>query len=721
MRLPRPARHAGIARLLRGAALALPLAAMIAPAITAPALAEPPLPLPRPDGFTQISEAERAERTVTLTRRDAFAAARAGDAAALEDPALAVAAEWLRLVEATPDAQAIKAFLDRHPDWADRERLRARAELDLHRRAYRPAGVLAFFRDDEPTTESGRRALARALIATGDLDRAGEIIAPVYRKVRMDAAGERAFLEAYGAALTDEHHAARATHQLYFDRVKTAERAARRADDAALTARVTFCAAAIRGGVTRAPSADPHIAHCRAEALEKSPLAAARILAAVTDEADDIGPRSRWSLRRQMAREALDAGKPDLAYRVAANHAIGARAQGAEAEAMAGWIALRALGDAKRAYPHFKRLEALATRPITRARAHYWQGRAHDAKNDMVSAVRAYRAAAAEPTTYYGQLAHARLGKTALSLPALPVSDGAERRAFEARLDVRAAHALAGIGERSAAARLAARLARDEDHTRAKLGARLVAELGSASAQVRVGKLASYRGAPLEPYSFPVLDVFEKHGRSVDLAVLHGVARQESLFEEDAGSHVGAQGLMQLMPRTAREVSGQIGERYAHSKLTRDPGYNVRLGARYIEGLDRRFDGSMPMMFAGYNAGPGRVNQWVRRYGDPRVSVEAAVDWVERIPFEETRNYVMRVMENVGVYRARLNDGTAPVTVAEDLLGRATPVLNTIAARPLRADADLTRSASGFARTPPTPRARLEAFGGPAAALVKDD
>ncbi|MEM7565609.1 MAG: lytic transglycosylase domain-containing protein [Pseudomonadota bacterium] len=704
--------------------------------VATPALSATQLPMPRPvaEAVPELTEAQKARIETAALVRETLKAAKAGrrgEALSLAethgDPALKAAADWVSLRALEPRFETIAAFREAHPQWPD-ARLRSLAERDLHRRGAAPALVLEAFDAEPPRTEAGRRAYARALISVDRLDEARAQIARLYREARMSASDETAFLKVYGAALTGAEHAERATYQLYFDRVRAAERAIARSDDALAKRRVAICGAVIRKqalpALEEADRADPHIAYCLAE--KATPLTAAHHLERVAGVGDAIGPRSRWTQRRGIARRMLDAGQTTLAYEVAAHHGITAPAQASEAEAMAGWIALRGLGDPDLAEPHFRRVADLTSRPISQARAAYWLGRTHDARDETVLAEERYREAASYPTTYYGQLAHDRLGLKTLTLPALPVSDAGDRHAFEQRLSVRAMHLLAGAGEHDLATALAAGLANQaEDPATAKLAARLVTAFGSPKAQVGIGKRASYRGMALEPYAFPTLDVIsaeaETHG--VGGAVLHAVARQESLFDAGAGSHVGAKGLMQLMPATAREVSGRLGLRYSRARLTQDPTYNVQLGSAYIAGLDRRFSGAMPMMFAGYNAGPGRVNQWVKRYGDPRESVEIAIDWVERIPFEETRNYVMRVMENVSVYRARLEGGTAELAIAEDLLGRKRDLAAIAGQHWTKMRSPVLQAVSGpaqaFSGVPPLPRERLRALGGPAADLVE--
>ena len=708
--------------------------AVLAFCMAGSASAAPSLPPQRPAAADLVpSEEVLAARQRREAVRNILASAKAGKpadeallAAAGGDPALEVAAEWIALRVTEPRYQSVHAFLDRHPDWPDAPRLLRLAERDLYRRGDTPEAMVAAFAAHPPISDLGRRAQARALIAVGRTADARAAIADIYMMQRMSDAEEASFLKVYGKALRSTDHARRATYQLYFERVRSAERAVARSEDDAAKRRVEICAASIRKQKLPAISAearrDPHVAFCLAERTDG--YTAASHLARVEGAGDAIGPKSRLSQRRDLAREMLDAGQIDLAYRVAAHHGITAAAQAAEAEGLAGWIALRGLGDPDRAEPHFRKLAKLATRPISKARAAYWLGRVHDARDEMVEAVKSYRQAAMHPTTYYGQLAHARMGLPNLKIAERPQSVAAQRRAFENRLSTRTAELLAAAGERDLAATLAsgmvntARRAVDAD-----LAGRMVAAFADAKSQVAVGKRASYRGIALDRYAFPMVDVIEEAGREgIDAAMLHGVARQESLFDTMAGSHVGAQGLMQLMPGTAREVSAQIGERYAKSRLTSDPAYNVALGKSYLAGLDRRFAGSQPMMFAGYNAGPGRVNQWVRRYGDPRLSVEAAVDWVERIPFDETRNYVMRVMENVAVYRARMANGVAPMRMAADLLGHAHGDLASIAsARTATASATLrpvSQAVQAFSGLPPTPRRRIEALGGTAASVL---
>ena len=184
---------------------------------------------------------------------------------------------------------------------------------------------------------------------------------------------------------------------------------------------------------------------------------------------------------------------------------------------------------------------------------------------------------------------------------------------------------------------------------------------------VRVGKTALRSGQYIVDYAYPI---FRLPAVEAENALVFAIMRQESEFSVRAVSPAGAQGLMQLMPGTAREMAKSRGLRYNRRKLLSDPSYNVRLGSAYIASMMERFSGSYPLAVAAYNAGPARVGEWLETYGDPRNGDVDAMDWVELIPFNETRNYVQRVLEGLQIYRLRLSDRPVASRLTMDLKGR---------------------------------------------------
>jgi soluble lytic murein transglycosylase len=369
-----------------------------------------------------------------------------------------------------------------------------------------------------------------------------------------------------------------------------------------------------------------------------------------------------WVERRLVARKLLDSGDVRTAYRVAREAVPPERdTYRVEHEFTAGWIALRFLKDAAAALPHFARIAQTTTNPISLARAGYWQGRAAEALGRHGEARAHYRAAAEFPTAYYGQLAGARLGMREISLRPPPESPAAERAALRNLDIVRAIELLYAIDERDLVVAMVSDLADRaiESEVLAVL-AEICRRHQDARALVHLGKYGLGRGLPLDHYAFPDIGVprFTAIGPQIDLSLVYAIVRQESAFHPQAVSSARALGLMQVTPGTGRAAARRFGVAFDAKRLLSDPAYNAQIGAAELGDLLRDYGGSYILAFVGYNAGRGRVREWIARYGDPRHPDVDPVDWVERIPFSETRNYVQRVIENMQVYRLRLGGGT---------------------------------------------------------------
>ena len=363
-----------------------------------------------------------------------------------------------------------------------------------------------------------------------------------------------------------------------------------------------------------------------------------------------------WDERNLLARRLLRLDEPDLAYAVATLPAASPEAAIDQAF-LSGWIALRRLHRPGDAIAAFTRLATLSPAAITQARAHYWLGRAHDALRERDAALAEYVQGAAWPTTYYGQLSALASGDDSAALAARvaaaqdPGWDAERAEAFLARDGARVAVLLAAWGDARRARPFLARL--DElaaDGTDRAMAARLALGLGLPDQAVAIARRAGRDGVMLPGAGWPAAAV-PPPGDGVERAVVLGLIRQESSFDVGAMSPVGARGLMQLMPGTAAAVARKLGVAADVGALTADPGYNMRLGTRYFGDLLARFGQAIPLAVAGYNAGPGRVVDWM---GMSDASVPDMIDWIETIPFTETRNYVQRVIENIVIYRAQV-------------------------------------------------------------------
>ena len=532
------------------------------------------------------------------------------------------------------------------------------------------------FGGSEPRTVEGRLDLARALART-DRARAAALLRPVWHSETLDAAGEAAVLSWGGDLLTRGDHARRMAMLVYRDRVNGAARLAPRVGGGADALVAAAAAVARRSGaetaLERVPLElrdDPIYLYAKARHLRRADRqrAAARLLIAHPFGAEAaVDPGRWWDERRLLARQLLDQGDARLAYDVARGHAGGRAVDRIEAEFTAGWIALRFLNDPATATRHFERQLEIGKRALSVSRGAYWLGRARKAAGDRAGAHRAFERAARLRTTFYGQLAMERLGREGLAIR-YPSPSDAERRAFAANRFVQAIARLEDAGHGRRARPLYRHLARTLPSAgQAALLTARAERAGQFQLALQMGKTALARGLDAEALAFPTGAIpadapLSDTGR----ALAYAIARQESAFDREAVSGAGARGLLQLMPATAREVAGWMNVPYSKARLTSDPGYNAALGARFLTRLLDRFDGSYVLTAAAYNAGPTRAIDWRDAYGDPvGRPLDEIVDWIERIPFSETRNYVQRVMENYQVYRARLEG--RPLALERDL------------------------------------------------------
>jgi soluble lytic murein transglycosylase len=380
-----------------------------------------------------------------------------------------------------------------------------------------------------------------------------------------------------------------------------------------------------------------------------------------------VRPAAWWTERQILARRALNDGKPKLAYDLVAKHELTDGPAYAEAEFLAGWIAFRFLKDAPRGYEHFVRLYKNAKLPISVARGAYWAGRAAEAQSFKQIATDWFTLAAAHPTAYYGQLAAAKLGsEAALRIPPEPKPTADERAQFHRRDLVRVVEALTEISDYD---RIPAFMQKLSELAKTPTDHVQIAILGDSTGRpdlaVAAAKRAGYAGVNLLDHGYPVIEL--PPGGDVERPLVLAMARQESAFEREAVSRTGARGLMQLMPATARNVAKSIRLPYSADRLLTDSRYNLTLGRAYLDGLLSQFAGSYVLSVASYNAGPGRVGEWIGNFGDPRTKAVDVVDWVESIPFAETRNYVQRVLENLQIYRIRLGDHVLAFSLSSDL------------------------------------------------------
>jgi len=607
----------------------------------------------------------------------------------IADPAAQKLVEWFILRH--PDGEAnfnrFAAFIADNPHWPSTALFRRRAEVRLWQERSDAATVRRFIAG-QPASAKGKFALARVLLAEGDRDGAARLVREAWRSDELSDRAETEAFEAFRDLLTGEDHRARMDKRIGAKDFSGASRAARRLGDqdrsivkacAAVAANATKALDMLDAVATEARQ-DMGYTLCRISWMVRQNRLedATRLMLTAAPETMALQDTDEWwRQRRLLSRKLLDQGKFQNAYQVVRGAAPPANEYyRADSHFMPGWIALRYLNDPATARAHFAHIDDGASNPIVLARANYWRGRAAEAIGAKDEMRASFEAAARYPTAYYGQLARAKLGldRIELRLPLQPDPVNLPQALDEL---VRAADMLYTLGEGDVVLYFVTDLAEQSaDVTALAALGELTGRRNDARAMLQIGKAALGRGLALDPYAFPTIGIPQHSpiGPQIDRSIIYSVARTESAFDQRDKSPANAVGLMQVTPEAGRDTAKRFGVSYDWERMVSDPVYNTQMGAAELSALLQEYKGCHIMTFAGYNAGRGRVRDWVKLYGDPRDPNVDAIDWVERIPFSETRNYVQRVMENLQVYRVRFDTGAPLVSKFEQPLGAAQEV-----------------------------------------------
>jgi soluble lytic murein transglycosylase len=634
---------------------------------------------------TSEADTSLTKQAIDLVRRG-----RTSDAAAIQktigDPLARKLIEWTILRSDENDAgfDRLAGFSAENPSWPGSVTLRKRTEGALWDERRGADTVRSFFASSKPTTAKGKFALARALKSQGDEAAAAQLVRQAWREDACGAQVERMVMDLFGDVLTRADHKARMDRRFYDDDPDAGMRMAQLLGGADLLigkARKAVSdkasnAAALLEAVPASARGDAGYIFHKAQHLrrEDKAIEAARLLQSVPRSASQQHNLDEWWIeRRLVARKLLDLEEYQAAYAVARDALPPTKESlRAEHEFTAGWIALRFANNAKAAYQHFSRVGEGTTSPTTLARGEYWQGRAAEAMGHTGEARLHYQQAAQYPTAYYGQIARARIGLGELALRRPP---DAGHRSQLANLEVvRAVQLLYGIDARDLVIPFVSDLAdKAVDAGALVLVAEIARKNNDARAMLLIGKAALNRGMAFDVYAFPTNGIpeFRMVGPAIDKSVVFAIARQESAFNPRAVSSAKALGLMQVLPGTGKQIAKKFGFAFDQNRMLSDASYNAQMGAAELGDVLESYRGSYILSFVAYNAGRGRVKQWIERYGDPRDPNVDPIDWVERIPFSETRNYVQRVIENMQVYRAQLGGGTRLMIEADLRRGAA--------------------------------------------------
>ncbi|HVW72757.1 MAG TPA: transglycosylase SLT domain-containing protein [Rhizomicrobium sp.] len=576
--------------------------------------------------------------------------------------------------------------------WPLRGTLQARAEAAITP-DMAPATVIAWFGARTPNSSIGRIRLGEALVADGEKTKGAALIARGWAEGSFDPPIEQAILQKDAPYLTPESDRARIDALIWRGEITAARRELSRLDPA--TADIANARIALYSyGWPRAQAVveklsgttDPGLLFDWAHALrlagrDKDAHAILLRIPPATMVRDH--PARWWSELSLHARDALASAEPQEAVELV-RHAgfTSGDQQYADQQFLAGFITLRFLKTPSVALADFQKLDAAVSRPISKSRAQYWEGRAYEALGDNASALAHYRQAASWPETFYGQIALAHIEASPLLHLTDTVVEAAAASDVEADPLMPEIKVLADLGQEASLRQF---IDRDSEvygsprHLKRLMI--LLNDWGYPEIAVRLAKTASYAGAPMPQFTHPLvaLPAYPGPGAAPDPALVLGLIRQETEFDPYAISSAGARGLMQMMPASAKLAARNASLPFRPDALLSDTAYNIELGMTEYHGHMDRYGGSWVLAIASYNAGPGNVRKWLATNGDPRVT--DPIDWIEQIPFGETRNYVQRVLENTEVYRARLAGKDVPLRILPDLYAPNPPNMPMLAAK----------------------------------------
>ena len=581
---------------------------------------------------------------------------------------------WMYLKEPSNNLtfRDYKKFIDKNPEWPRINRLRYLAEHKINFKNVKPKEVIKFFEKKEPLSGYGNIKLGEAFLTKGNTKKAHDLIAEGFKTANLSSVEHRYLNKKFRNLLTKEDYIERAKYlaweQDFYE---------------------------LRRTLRYLPSGYKELYFARFALMTRSYGVDSAIAKVPAQFKNDIGlqfDRAKWRRKRGRYDSALEIinnlpqdpkllVRPDLwfkekfiiarsrinkkrfeeAYRLLINHGVLDSGNLAEAEWHAGWLALRFLNKPEAAVQHFKTMHEGVNYPISKSRAAYWVGKAYEQLGKGQNAKDWYKKSSVFNTTFYGQLASAKINKNDFKVEnSYTFSEEDYKKLLKTDL-ARAVILLSELDMTQKGKDILRHLGSEERSIKEQvLAGKLSQQVGRLDFAIQIAKQTSYQNKNLLELNYPIIETPKVVSKRTILPqeVILSLIRQESEFDRDANSWVGAKGLMQIMPATGRLVSKQAGLRYSRSRLIEDEFFNLQLGCYYISGLNDEFNGAMYMAFAGYNAGPHRVRRWVKRFGDPRKGEIDPIDWIELIPFTETRNYVQRVIENIQVYKYVINKKT---------------------------------------------------------------
>ena len=564
------------------------------------------------------------------------------------------------------DFYEYQTFIDNNKDYPRINRIRYLAEHKLTTSKISPMKIIRKFESNEPFSGYGNLMLGESYIASGNIEKGISLIKEGWITADLSRSQMKFLRKKYKKYLTNEDYIKRADYLAWENKYWDLKRMLRylpKDYELLYTARQIL--------MSKSYGVDKAIANVPAKLKNDAGLNYDRlkwrrkrgrvddsleIILKVKNNKDYLVRPDKWWVERAiMTRALIYKKKYELAYKVSSKHSLDAGPELAEAEWLSGWIALSFLDDPILAIDHFNEFYENVGYPISLSRGAYWLGRSYEKIGDKEKSDRWYKEASKYLTTYYGQLAHLKIKPNEnFELEEQQKITDEYRKYFYKKDLVKIIHLLDELNKDKYTKNILKHLANDDIKNGSEiLAAELSSNISRYDFAIQIAKLASYKKRFHNDFNYPIISTpaYVNSRKIPETAFILSIIRQESEFDMTANSHAGAQGLMQLMPYTAKLVSKQAKLPYSKSRLTTDPEYNINLGSHYIAGLILEYDGAYPFAIAAYNAGPKRVRYWKKINKDPQKKQIDYVDWVELIKFKETRNYVQRVLENYNVYR----------------------------------------------------------------------
>jgi soluble lytic murein transglycosylase len=606
------------------------------------------------------------------------------DAQKMQDKTIYTLVNWMYLIDTQSGASfnEYQTFIKNYKDWPRINRIKFLAEHKINFDNNSPSSIIEYFSNNPPLSGFGRLRLAEAFLENNQTEKARNLVKDGFKDAELSKNDLKYFSKIFKKFLTHQDYVLRADYFAYEAKYKDLKdtldylnpdyQKLYNARAALFTKR---SADNLISQVPQSLKEDPGLIYDRIKWRRKK----ARFDDALTlmnQSASDSLMRNQYLAKERLsvARDKISDKEYKVAYEILKDHRLSEGADYAEIEWHLGWLALSFTNQTDVALNHFLKMNAAVTYPISKARAAYWIGRTYKKLGQTNQSNTWFRTGSQYGATFYGQLSHIELNEKRFSINNNFKFSEDKYEEFKKNNPLAKSVIVLKELNRTRYTKDILRHLGDAEQNRTfeeiSMAGVLAQEIERLDFAIQIAKNASYKNLNFLEISFPRIEVPKqvKNQKILDSSVILALIRQESEFDTSANSKVGAKGLMQIMPTTARLLSKVTNVEFSREKLTKDKDYNLALGSYYISDLDDLF-GSHYLAFAAYNAGPHRVEKWIKTYGDPRRKQIDAIDFIELIPFHETRNYVQRVSENINVYEY-LNDPGNATNKIEKILYR---------------------------------------------------